>query len=1069
MKRFFQVFLVLSLAMLVFTGLAFVASAAEVSENASNAYWRLEQGDTVKYFPTLSEAIAAITADGATVTLQKDTAESAPSLNVAYTYTVDGNGNTLTSTYVKHNVTGGTGNNTLFHICNGKPTVKNLTIAAAKKPSTWIYVQNANGTAAANVAEVDVTLENVVCESESTHGIILNQPATLTITGDGSKYEGSANDIVRAQSTALRSVITINGGTFHATSAVLRPMTSGIKATINGGSFTTGNKFVYFNGDATSGRRTSVTINDGLFDYTGTTTTRLLFHIAGEYTDLIFPKDSTAIVKAGVAQSVFSSDSTDYSISVENGLFVMGTQNYLLKASKATVDGAIILFSTVDANNQFAITSTELVTSDTNTPTVFYGGNEYKLYMKTQTNATADIVTADTVGASVYLGGTEATSGLRFTSYLSGSIIALAKQALESNKTVSYGTLIAPADHVAKAGGFTKKNLDTLLVAQGTVAYVDVPAVYSTRDGDGDGVFESFSASLINIKEGNFNRAFAAIAYVTIDGVTYYSDYNTVDNARSISEIAANFLAAGTYENNTEVLALLNKYANANEGLAFDPARESVSVEKLDSASSYTILFIGNSYTKSNDLAGTVFPAIAQSAGYDFTVVKAVRDSWYLIQSADPTDINGAKVDAAFSNYDVDFVVMQEQSTCSILNPGKFYDGARAINELAAAEGATPVFYGTWGRKTGHSFLTNNNLTTESMMWTIAAAYAAIGEELGIPVSNVGMAFYDVYANYPSINLYNDDLHHPSYAGTYLAAMTIFARLTGTDPTTIAYNGDGTITDDQAAVLKEAARKAVFEPAVIPEAYQTSSVGVHEEKHVDYTEMVNVTTLPTSSIITVQQNGSSYSGITGTKGEVASTAYSSSGLSDTQKADVADIGYGISVIGIEKMADGCETAVSNLINGQWATSANSGKFTFDDKKYDVNGNVDETGLYSCLITLNFGSKHTFDTIGFCSGDMKGFPGAAEVFVSDDGVNWTRVPTACWDKIYGNAYSGCSSNPTDFAGGTSSGKTCLFSMNGTSGQYIRMGIAIGRNDAPEYYNTISTRELIVYGEKAAAES
>ncbi|MFX7845013.1 discoidin domain-containing protein, partial [Acinetobacter baumannii] len=52
--------------------------------------------------------------------------------------------------------------------------------------------------------------------------------------------------------------------------------------------------------------------------------------------------------------------------------------------------------------------------------------------------------------------------------------------------------------------------------------------------------------------------------------------------------------------------------------------------------------------------------------------------------------------------------------------------------------------------------------------------------------------------------------------------------------------------------------------------------------------------------------------------------------------------------------------------------------------------------YVGLITLNFGSKKTFDAIGYYSGNLEGFPQAADVYVSDDGVNWTLVPSASYN-------------------------------------------------------------------------
>ena len=494
--------------------------------------------------------------------------------------------------------------------------------------------------------------------------------------------------------------------------------------------------------------------------------------------------------------------------------------------------------------------------------------------------------------------------------------------------------------------------------------------------------------------------------------------------------------------------------------------------ETLDKSKKYNFLFIGNSYTHYNDMPEQIFSKILAAAGYDATVTRITKGGWYLIDSADSTDEVGIKVDAALRARKYDYVVLQEQSTCPIMYPDKFYTGVRNLVEKVKANGATPVLYETWGRKTGHSVLKNNGWTNETMTWMLAGAYEAIGAELGVDVAYAGLAFYDVYTNNTNINLYDSDLTHPNATGSYLAALTIFAKITGVDPTTVDYNAN--LTDAAAAVLKEAARKAVFETPAVPDSYKTTSAGVeYVEKTyaVDDSTMKNLTSFPTSKLISVLEggtypNGKSFSGILGTKNAIASTEYSTTGLTDAQKADIADIGYGVSVIGIEKMdssAKGYTTAIENLVNGHWGSSFMA-NFVFDDKTYNINGAVDEDSEYTCLITLNFGSKHKFDAFGFASGSLEGFPGVAEVFVSDDGVNWTRVPSACWNQVNGTALVNCGTSPKDPWNSNTAKVTCLFDMAGTEGQYIRLAIVVGRNDEEKMYNTINTREILVYGEK-----
>ncbi len=492
----------------------------------------------------------------------------------------------------------------------------------------------------------------------------------------------------------------------------------------------------------------------------------------------------------------------------------------------------------------------------------------------------------------------------------------------------------------------------------------------------------------------------------------------------------------------------------------------------LEKGKPYTIMFIGNSYTYYNDMPAELFRSIMEAAGYDVSVVSVTKGAWYLINSAKDTDELGSQVKTMLSNVKFDFVVLQEQSTCPILDPGKFYTGVRELASKVRANGATPILYETWGRKTGHSALAQNGWTNESMTWQLAAAYEAIGAELGVDVAHVGRAFFDVYRSHPEIELYDADLTHPSLLGSYLAALTIFAEITGMDPTEVNYNG--TLPAEYASILKAAAARATRETPAVPEAYQTASEGIEYAElkdRVDDSASQNLTAIPKASLISVLSggtypNGKSFSGLLGTKGAIASLAYSSTGLTAAQKADIANPEYGVSVIGIERMngdAKGYATAVQNLVNGHWGSTLMA-SFAFDDLRYDIQGQVGENAPYRGLITLNFGTVHRFDAMGFASGNLQGFPGAAEVFVSDDGVNWTRIPSACWDCINGKALVNCGPSAADPWNGNTAKTVCLFNMAGVQGQYIRIGVVIGSSGQESSYNLVNTREILVYGEK-----
>lgn len=230
----------------------------------------------------------------------------------------------------------------------------------------------------------------------------------------------------------------------------------------------------------------------------------------------------------------------------------------------------------------------------------------------------------------------------------------------------------------------------------------------------------------------------------------------------------------------------------------------------------YNILFIGNSYTYYNDMPTAIFESIAESAGYRVRISSITVGGYSLQQFADPSDEHGAKVAKALDgNKKYDYVILQEQSVRPASStPEQFYAAVRTLTAKIREIGATPILYSTWGRKTGSETLTIYGWTNESMTWKLANAYRAIGDELSVKVAHAGLAFFDVYTANTEIELYDPDLTHPSYAGSYLAASTLFAAIFEADPTEATFTG--VLSQEIALTLREAAKRAVFETPEIP-------------------------------------------------------------------------------------------------------------------------------------------------------------------------------------------------------------------------------------------------------------
>ena len=220
-----------------------------------------------------------------------------------------------------------------------------------------------------------------------------------------------------------------------------------------------------------------------------------------------------------------------------------------------------------------------------------------------------------------------------------------------------------------------------------------------------------------------------------------------------------------------------------------------------------SVLFIGNSYTFYNAMPTALFQPMAESVGARVRVEAITKGAYRLSRFANPDDEQGARVAAALAEGGrYDFVILQEQSLApAAKDASSFYGAAAMLIDRVRAVGATPILYSTWGRKDGHDALEKNGWTSGEMTDRLASAYQRVGDETGTAVAHVGLAFREIYTSDCGIELYNPDLSHPSYAGSYLAAAVLVAKVLGVDPTKIAFYGE--LSESDAKRLLAAAVK----------------------------------------------------------------------------------------------------------------------------------------------------------------------------------------------------------------------------------------------------------------------
>ena len=244
------------------------------------------------------------------------------------------------------------------------------------------------------------------------------------------------------------------------------------------------------------------------------------------------------------------------------------------------------------------------------------------------------------------------------------------------------------------------------------------------------------------------------------------------------------------------------------------------------------VLFIGNSYTGYNDLAGTVsevFRAASSEAATDALTGGGLTLADHAGRASDTGTAWHTKLVAEASM--LEWVVLQDQSQV----PGfpdtepmwtASRDGAIVLNDMVAAAGAQTIFFLTWGRRDGDSMnewmypdfstmqerlnlgyvaYASATTTADRPVWIapVGPAFQVIHDDMissGIEPTSAGNDFYE---------LFTGDGSHPSPLGTQLVAYVFYASITGESPVGLTIP-EGMDTS-QVTRLQEAAYAVVFD------------------------------------------------------------------------------------------------------------------------------------------------------------------------------------------------------------------------------------------------------------------
>jgi hypothetical protein len=209
-------------------------------------------------------------------------------------------------------------------------------------------------------------------------------------------------------------------------------------------------------------------------------------------------------------------------------------------------------------------------------------------------------------------------------------------------------------------------------------------------------------------------------------------------------------------------------------------------------AQTHSVLWIGNSYTATNNLPQLTYN-LALSGG-DTLIFDSNTPGGFTFQAHSTNAASLSKINASAW----DFVVLQAQSQEPSFPPFQVetqtYPFARALDSIIRANNSCTetVFFMTWGRKYGDSQNCANYppiCTFEGMNNRLDESYSEMADDNEGIMAPVGLAWAKSRAIDSTINLWSADNSHPSLSGSYLSACVFYATLLRKSPVGLSYLG----------------------------------------------------------------------------------------------------------------------------------------------------------------------------------------------------------------------------------------------------------------------------------------
>ena len=219
------------------------------------------------------------------------------------------------------------------------------------------------------------------------------------------------------------------------------------------------------------------------------------------------------------------------------------------------------------------------------------------------------------------------------------------------------------------------------------------------------------------------------------------------------------------------------------------------------------ILFLGNSYLYYNDslhnhvrrIAAAADPASEKSLQYKSATIGGAPLAHHNIEHLLAPGHLGMK-------QPFDVVILQGSSTDALSDARRasFREKVIEFNTEIVKRSAKTALYMT------HAHIKPSKFASPDMIRKVEDMYVSVGNEVGVFVIPVGLAFEEAYRQRPDIKLHKEyDGSHPDLIGTYLAACVVYASLYGKSPVGNSYDYYGKVDKETAAFLQKIADETV--------------------------------------------------------------------------------------------------------------------------------------------------------------------------------------------------------------------------------------------------------------------